>query len=151
MSYPRNNCPKHPLRMAQEGAYRWCEECAWEDPSNPKEPPKEPPKEGRMDVESLGTKELHKLCSTRIREIEEALAESERRHREKVAGAKAELSKLRRIVAFCEGGGSGGARPNTGPKQPGASLGTCPDCGFKTSNRWMRRHRETECPQRKTA
>ena len=97
-----------------------------------------------MEPESLGTKELHKLCSTRIREIEEAIAESERKHREKIGAAKVELSKLRRIVAFCEGGDSRSTRVARESKNGW----TCPDCGHRTVSRWVRRHREQECPAR---
>lgn len=27
--------------MQQDGAFRWCEECAWEDPENPEVVPRE--------------------------------------------------------------------------------------------------------------
>lgn len=141
--------------MTQDGALRWCEECAWEDPNNPKEAP--PPREEKQPMEtidSIGTKKLAQMCQARVTELEEVLVEAERKYREQTAAAKTEIARLRKIIAFCGAPEPKRAAAATAvPREPGDSRNawTCPDCGHRTVSRWVQRHKDQECPKRATA
>ena len=138
--------------MQQAGAFRWCEECAWEDPENPEVVP--PPPEEKRTVEateSIGTKDLARMCKARVTELEELLASGEKKYREQKAAIGTELSRLRKIITFCEGTASAAkAKPDgrvTRDPNDSRDAWTCPACGYRTVSRWVARHK-AQCPAR---
>ena len=133
----RADCPRHgKTAMTQVGDVRWCERCAWEDPANPRDIPAPPAEEKKPAIESIGTKDLARMCSARITEVEEALKAATRKFREQEQAAREEMARLRKIVAFC-----GGTPPSGGVRGQWA----CPACGHQTRSRWKQRHIE-QCP-----
>lgn len=89
-------------------------------------------------IESIGTKDLARMCQARVKELEEGLAAAERKFRDQSAAARAEIAKLKKIIAFCTSSAAGTSK----------NAWTCPDCGHRTVSRWVQRHKEMECPAR---
>lgn len=140
--------------MQEDGPVRYCGECAWEDPNNPEVPP--PPAGEKEEhavqpatMQTIGTKQLGEMCRGRIAELEREVDKVERAHRERLAAAKLELTKLRKIVAFCDT--ETATKPSTRKAGAGKNSWTCPDCGHTTVSRWVQRHKTEECPARQAA
>lgn len=129
--------------MQEDGAVRYCGECAWEDPNNPEVPPppheREEPAMEPAKIPVFGTKQLGEMCRSRIAELEREVAEAEKRHRERVAGAKDEIAKLRKIAGFC---GAGLTPISTG--KVGGGAWKCPNCGEQRHGRSISIHK-AEC------
>lgn len=144
-----SDCPKcRTGKLMSEHGLTYCLSCAYEPPDSAVRPAL-PQKEKQVDV--LSATQIGRACLARVEELKEVVGRNEAA----IAAARDEIRRLEKIYALCQPTTSRVPRPRPTTAIAARAEGeprnswTCPDCGHKTVTRWVKRHRETECPARR--